>query len=152
MKTCNICKEEKSNDSFYKRKSVKKDGLDYVCKTCANIKHKDYISNHKDKISSYRKVWRVKNLSSIKEQTLVRNFGITLEQYNEMFVEQGGCCAVCGKHQTELNKALAVDHNHITGKVRQLLCGNCNTSLGLMNEDVILFEKLIKYVNKHQDI
>lgn len=55
-----------------------------------------------------------------------RQYGITIEDYNRMFDHQKGRCAICKKHQSELNKRLHIDHNHDTGKVRGLLCSWCN--------------------------
>ena len=55
---------------------------------------------------------------------------ITKIEYNKMFKAQKGCCAICGRHQSEFGKRLAVDHNHLTGKIRGLLCNSCNLILG----------------------
>ncbi len=77
---------------------------------------------------------------------MFRAYGITLEDYNRMFAEQNGCCAICGKHQTELDRTLAVDHCHKSGKVRKLLCIKCNAVLGLVNDNIDLLEELILYV------
>ena len=52
-----------------------------------------------------------------------------------MFKEQYGCCAICGKHQSELKKALAVDHDHRTGKVRGLVCNMCNYLIDIYEKD-----------------
>jgi hypothetical protein len=66
-------------------------------------------------------------------------YGISHDNWNEMFAEQDGCCAICGKHQSEQKKRLEVDHCHVTGHVRALLCTNCNTALGKFydNEDLL---------------
>lgn len=87
---------------------------------------------------------------------LMQRFGITLEQYNEMLAKQGGTCAICGGNQTIRDKAgklrrLAVDHDHKTGKVRQLLCSSCNTGIGLVKESVRTLSKMIDYIRKHED-
>ena len=68
--------------------------------------------------------------------------------YNELFTAQNGKCAICGKHQSELKNALHLDHNHITGNVRGLLCCNCNLGLGNFKSDygVSLLKKATKYV------
>jgi hypothetical protein len=55
---------------------------------------------------------------------------MTLEEYNKRFLDQKGCCTICGKHQSELDRALAVDHNHKTGEIRSLLCNRCNLLVG----------------------
>jgi hypothetical protein len=73
-------------------------------------------------------------------------YGITLEDYNRMFNKQGGCCAICGKHQSELRKKLHVDHNHKTGKVRGLLCQNCNSVIGQSYENREILNNAILYL------
>lgn len=70
-----------------------------------------------------------------RDRWLKRNYDILEKDYNKMFWEQDGRCAICRKHQTELKKTLSVDHNHITGKVRGLLCHNCNMAIGLFKEN-----------------
>jgi len=58
-----------------------------------------------------------------------RKYGITLEDYNKLYSNQNGCCSICHRPQFELEKTLSVDHDHITGKVRGLLCNGCNGRL-----------------------
>lgn len=81
-----------------------------------------------------------------KHYALQSLYGITLKQYNEMFEVQNGCCAICGKHQNEFKKALYVDHNHKTGMIRGLLCGKCNTTLGYIEKDIDLIQKIKNYL------
>ena len=59
-------------------------------------------------------------------------YGITLEDYNAMLVRQGGVCEICKKQRPE---TLCIDHCHSTGKVRGLLCRNCNSALGFYEDD-----------------
>lgn len=59
---------------------------------------------------------------------------ISLEDYNRIFDAQNGCCAICGRHQSELDKRLSVDHDHETGEVRGLLCHGCNLGLGYFKD------------------
>jgi len=63
-----------------------------------------------------------------------------------MFAEQEGCCAICGKHQSEQKKRLEVDHCHETGHVRALLCTNCNTALGKFYDDPELLYRAADYL------
>ena len=72
----------------------------------------------------------------------MRTFQISIEEYNSMFIKQGGVCAICGrvetaKHQSGTVRKLAVDHNHLTGKIRGLLCGNCNNGLGRFEDNPV---------------
>lgn len=83
------------------------------------------------------------------ERRLKREFGITIDEYNALFEKQSGRCAICGRHQSELKRRLAVDHNHIDGKVRALLCTYCNTGLGSFFEDIELIEKAKEYLISH---
>ena len=71
---------------------------------------------------------------------------MTLEQYNKMFEEQRGICAVCGIPAEGLKYRLAVDHNHITGKIRGLLCFACNTLLGRIENNPRLIPTIMKYL------
>lgn len=77
-------------------------------------------------------------------------YGITPEQYDQMFREQGGLCAICGlegkKTLATQRFALHVDHDHKTGKVRGLLCHNCNTILGNAGDSPDVLVKAIAYL------
>lgn len=87
---------------------------------------------------------------SIINSSLRRNFGITLEEYNNMFKHQNGKCAICGIHQFELKKRFSVDHCHRTGKIRGLLCGNCNKGLGMFADDTGIVESALYYLIYHK--
>ena len=69
-----------------------------------------------------------------RRRKLKQKYGLTPEEYNRMFENQSGCCAICKKHQSEFKRRLAVDHDHGTGQVRGLLCGACNVLLGSMEK------------------
>ena len=68
--------------------------------------------------------------------------------YDRAYQIQQGRCAnkACNKHQSELNKALAVDHDHETRVFRGLLCHNCNTALGLSYDDKETLKGLVDYL------
>ena len=67
-----------------------------------------------------------------------------------MLAEQDGVCGACGRAETITRagnlKTLAVDHDHGTGRVRGLLCGRCNTALGLLGDDPALIRLLLDYL------
>ena len=67
-----------------------------------------------------------------------------------MYEQQNGVCAICGKPETKVQygkiQPLTVDHNHETGKVRGLLCFNCNIAIGKLKDDIVLLEKAIDYL------
>lgn len=64
-----------------------------------------------------------------KNRHLIKSYGITLEEYNKKLEDQVFSCALCGKHQSNFKRSLAVDHNHKTGKVRGLICLHCNREI-----------------------
>lgn len=84
----------------------------------------------------------------------IRKYGITPEQYDEMFRMQGGVCASCAMPETCRNQygvcRLAVDHCHDTGKVRGLLCMKCNRCLGLLKDEPAAILKLYRYLRRHK--
>jgi len=75
-------------------------------------------------------------------------FGLTIEQYEEMFKKQGGCCAICGDTNIKYGRRLAVDHHHKTKKVRGLLCNQCNRALGYFHDDIDRLASAIKYLSR----
>jgi hypothetical protein len=76
-----------------------------------------------------------------------RLYGITQEAYERMLAEQRGVCAICAEHRG--HKALCVDHDHSTGEIRQLICSNCNTALGLMEDKPAWLRKAADYLEEH---
>lgn len=81
----------------------------------------------------------------------LKKYGITNKEYIEMSEKQNHCCAICNKPETTENikgiiSSLAVDHCHTTGKVRGLLCGNCNKGIGLFKDDISNLQKAIEYL------
>jgi hypothetical protein len=67
-----------------------------------------------------------------------------------MFTEQKGKCACCGIRQNELTMRFAVDHDHDTGLIRGLLCGNCNLGIGQLGDNIEGLMKALNYLEKHE--
>lgn len=127
----------------------------------AKAQKKKYLKTAKGK-QVYKKYQRKYALSEKgkrchKKAEMKFRYGISVEEYNQMFEEQKGGCAICGKHQSENQNgnALSVDHNHITKQVRGLLCGTCNRAIGELKVDesgVKLFLKAIDYINRAKEV
>lgn len=115
---------------------------------------KRYLQN-KDEVSVDRKEYRKENFDKIaakkREWHLKTTFGISVDDYNRMFDEQNGCCNICLKHQITFKIRLAVDHDHVTGKIRGLLCEACNTSLGKFEDSIDNLERALQYLKKHKE-
>jgi hypothetical protein len=77
-------------------------------------------------------------------------YGITLGQRDQLAAAQKGLCAACGTDATTTLRGLLVDHCHITGKLRELLCFSCNTALGHVRDSEEVLIKLIAYLKKHR--
>ena len=121
MKTCNSCGETKDLSEFHRRTLRSgKIGHQHKCKPCAAACKKQYYKKH----------------TSIRLQ-----LGLTEEEVEA--VTKIGKCEGCGA----TDRRLCIDHNHKTNEVRGLLCHNCNTALGLLNDDTALLSNLIEYLN-----
>jgi hypothetical protein len=95
---------------------------------------------------------REKYLAKMKANNLLKRYGLTADDYEQLLAAQDGKCAICGmtsgwRHrQSGERKKLAVDHCHETGRVRGLLCDRCNTAIGKLNHDPALLQKAIEYL------
>lgn len=101
---------------------------------------------------------RKANPDYYKNADLKKSFGITLSEYEAKLVVQNGLCACCGKSETAVwaktgqTKRLAVDHDHVTGEVRDLLCSLCNPMIGYAQEDTDRLRAAIRYLERHKKI
>ena len=82
------------------------------------------------------------------DQFLRRAYGIGLDDYRAMALAQAGRCAICGR-KPRLDRKLHVDHDHVTGRVRKLLCPDCNAVLGYAGDDPQVLGEAIKYLAEH---
>lgn len=162
-KRCPKCRKTKAAtpEFFHRNKSMKR-GLGGWCKSCmkkctkeirkteTSKKYKrEYARTQKSRDKGKR--WRAtpQGMASRKNSKLIARYGVSLDEYTVLFKKQGGCCAICGVHQLELTRALAVDHDHITGKIRGLLCNICNVQLPLV-EDRERLEKAQEYLREQR--
>jgi hypothetical protein len=148
MKKCTKCGTLKPFTEFSKDK-YKQDGHRSACKECNKQDHIRRYTNDPDGCKNRSKEYRKKNPEKVKTSNrntkLKRNYGITHDDYVAMIKNQSNKCACCSKETDKL----VVDHNHTTGQVRELLCNQCNTALGLLNEDVTVMQNMINYTRKH---
>lgn len=136
MKICSDCHIEKPLSAFNNLKKSK-DGKAWRCADCNLISCS---------------AWSKRNPNAKMKNYLVKAYGITFEDKVAMSDKQQNRCAICNTHQTQLKQTLAVDHDHKTGKIRELLCNNCNNALGRIKDSFELAIGLAKYLQKHQDI
>lgn len=103
--------------------------------------------NHSKRISIQKKRWYASNKSWLNKEawgrSLKRKFNLSVEQYFILFKQQRGRCALCKK--VSESRRLAVDHNHITKRVRGLLCFSCNYRTGWFCDNTLLFKRMVTY-------
>jgi hypothetical protein len=109
-----------------------------------------YEKENKDKLNEKRRAYRKENPEIVKNQWYWQ-YRMPLEEYEAKLEEQHHCCALCGKPSWECRRALAVDHDHETGKNRDLLCTGCNILVGLVEKRGFkIFEKIRAYIKRHK--
>lgn len=94
----------------------------------------------------YKKGWCARNRLKLRDQQLFYKFGINLETFNKMLVTQDNRCAICQRAPGRL----VVDHDHVSGRVRALLCDSCNHVLGFARESEEILEAAIHYLRQHR--
>lgn len=134
VKRCKTCKQSKYKVDFYRRSDRYKE-FATECKVCYRRRRR---LNYK------------KNPKMHKNFMLKKTYGITLKQFNQMLKIQGHSCSICNKHKRNETKMLHVDHNHLTGNVRGLLCQSCNLGLGRLKGDlgIDILLKAVAYLRK----
>jgi hypothetical protein len=163
VKRCIVCGETKSFDEFYAASGMR-DGYRSECKVCnLAIRKAKYAENpkkyidrvtawrraHPEHISAYYREYRQRpeRKRADREGHLRRKYGITVDDYERMLVEQSGGCAVCAAPPPERG-SLHVDHDHETGAVRGLLCVSCNNAIGAFREQYALFQRAADYLDR----
>ena len=102
-----------------------------------------------DGVNKVKREWRAKHPDHHLKYYIPYAYGISLEDYKAMLVSQKGLCAACGSPPRGKHR-LHIDHNHQTGKVRELLCHECNIALGCVAEDPVRLQKLAEYIIRHK--
>lgn len=111
-------------------------------------KQKEWVKANPDKVKAIHKRYRDAHKEQNKFRDLKRRYGISKDEYETLFEKQGGVCAICRHPQTGRKKLLDVDHDHVTGKVRGLLCNPHNRALGIFNDDLRLMATAMQYLER----
>jgi hypothetical protein len=132
VKYCGRCKQVLPVSLFAKSKA-KKDGLQERCTPCRSEHHQK--TKHK----------RPKQTKEQKRKYLISSYGLTVEEYQKLLNKQNNACAIC-KTTDWGRPSPSIDHCHTTGKVRGLLCNNCNRAIGLLKDNKEILKNAIKYL------
>ena len=167
MKRCKVCGEHKRLDDFY-TSSLGRDGVRPECKLCnlaarkakyaANpepyiARVKKWQQENSERLNAYRREYRRRpeRKRSDRDAHLRRKYGIGIDDYDRMFVEQEGRCAICGEPGPDQG-SLHVDHDHASGQVRGLLCVSCNNALGAFREDYDILRAAADYLDRDDEL
>jgi hypothetical protein len=158
MQSCSKCGLEKELTSFYKNKK-NKNGLSKKCKGCDDVRLKLWNKNNPEKKRVYNKIAakiyrdKHKHKATWKYNKRIRDikriFGISDEELKNLTEKQNNRCAICNK---VFIKTPHIDHIMRYNKVivRGLLCSNCNTAIGLLEENYVLILNAAKYVQENE--
>ena len=122
---------------------------------------KEYYDKNPDKAKEKRRKynanWVAKNPNANRNKHYKKRYGITVEQYEAMAKAQNYLCAICNLPETKKRKdgtisILAVDHDHTTGAVRELLCTGCNHMLGNIENKNVSLDAIASYIKRHNKV
>lgn len=102
-----------------------------LCKKCYK---KEYVNRNGDATFVYWRNW------------LKYRYGLSVQDYENLLDSQDCCCAICKKDPTD--ERLHIDHDHKTGRIRGLLCGNCNRGIGYMKDSIQNLKSAAEYLSK----
>lgn len=142
MKTCLHCNLPKEEEEFYRNKARAGTPSEFKqpCKSCTNKKAREQYTG-----------WSGRH----REPYLAR-YNLTVQAYNSLLEAQGGVCAICMGSETRAHPngtvhLLSVDHDHLTGMVRGLLCGSCNRGLGMLKDSVFIVRSAANYLEAYHE-
>lgn len=130
MVTCHMCHKEQLKEQGRLNKLKKEEEKKYT------------ISDEYLQLIKEGKVTKI-------QRSGLDKYKLTIEQFNKMYVDQKGCCKICGISEIDAEGVLHIDHCHITGKVRGLLCRMCNMMLGFGKDNIEIMESAIKYLKSN---
>lgn len=127
---CSGCQDFRPLDAFSPKARS-------YCRVCANNKRQEWIENNSKRESEINR-----------KKKLKRRYSITPEEYDGLLAQQRGLCAIC---EESPEGVLHVDHDHVTGAVRGLLCNTCNVGIGSLKDDSALLRAAAEYLEDHHD-
>ena len=167
MKRCRDCGQVKPFADFYASKGGR-DGYRPECKACKLATRKakyaadpkPYIARVKkwqqenpERLNAYRREYRSRPERKLADRDahLRRKYGIRVDDYERMLASQDYSCAICGEPAPS-SGSLHVDHDHMTGSVRGLLCVSCNNALGAFRESLDIFRRAADYLDRDDEL
>jgi hypothetical protein len=166
MKACSTCKRNLPASNYYPEPR-NRDGLFSRCKDCGKASARESYRRHAKDRWAKAKAWREENyerhiaqrreyraknrdeLNRKKRERRIKAYGLSLEEYQRRLSSQGNRCAICTRKPADGRRKLVIDHCHKTGKVRGLICNECNWAIGLISDNPVIAIRISKYLHKH---
>ena len=137
MKSCNVCGVELIIGTTW-TEARKKHHMN-SCNACNHTKSKAWKQNNKE---AYQE--------SQRNSKRKLRYGLSEKEFLTLYKSQAGCCAICYTPLAVSGKDTHIDHSHTTGKVRGLLCNNCNTGIGKFNENIAALRRAVFYIERYK--
>jgi hypothetical protein len=137
-KTCTMCGETKPVSAYRSRGGSMAHLLKSRCNTCLYKEHRRWTEENAERVQQYRE----KDPWTLAKRCARR--GITPQELVDRYERQEECCAIC-KKEIELIDS-AIDHNHVTGEFRGVLCKQCNRALGMFNDSPAVLRNALEYL------
>jgi hypothetical protein len=149
-KLCTKCEKTKDISLFF-RSTNNKSGYGSWCKDCKTSANKEYNRLNKEKVYARTKAYSKARPDMRRKTWLKCAYEMSGEDYEHLRESQNHRCAICGVHESDnLKKKLYVDHDHVTLKVRGLLCHLCNSALGKFKDDPVLLRRAAQYLETNR--
>lgn len=133
---CYVCKIVKPLVDFYTDRGATW-GRAGRCIACAAIQNKRWRVENKEKASLVSRKTHIK-----------MKYGISWEEFERVYSTQDGRCAICTKELQKASRDTCIDHDHLTGVIRGVLCRKCNTGLGQFCDDLLVLKKAVTYLEQ----
>ena len=118
-----------------------------TCTKCSIDRYKAWSKNNVEKASARKRRWYEANAEKQRHTVVKRKYGLSDCDYKKMMSDQSGLCAICDR-SLDGKWISQVDHCHATGKIRGLLCLNCNSGIGRFGDNTDLLRKAILYLER----
>lgn len=135
-KRCSKCGQLRSAADFSRDRRAR-DGMHCICQPCRRVRARAKYKAQNEIRERYRRAH------------IRRTYDLTPAQYDAMVAAQNGACAICC-NRLETGRGTNVDHCHVTGRVRSILCMTCNIAIGGARDDPALLRAMADYVEQHR--
>lgn len=146
-KRCRVCSKAKPLDQFHLKSTATGKRIS-KCTSCVAAYNKRHYRQNAPKYRRLAHEWKSRNPDKVREYNITR-YGVSRDEVHRMKIAQHGLCKICGD-PVRSGKRLVIDHDHTTGKVRGLLCHQCNIAIGHLSDSPDIALAAARYLQLHQ--